>query len=556
MKVPKRLADPGSLFVAFWLLLILIYGPAYKAGWFTDFLDTVNLARTQSFSDFINRAGIINKSFYQLTQILLYGLIHLFGVSAVSWLLLFTGLHALNGVLAIRFFSRFLSLLNYNGSTAAILGVVFFLFNPVQAEVLIWRASFHYLTGLAIILLILNWTISWLHKPSSRLLLQILVLFLASTFTLEIFYLTPAFVCVILIALFWSKSIDYRLFIKGIKQIFLPLAGIWIVYWISFNVIHGQSIAHYDFNLQEAFSWQSAGPKLLRNLVHVWFAEYFFPGAIRSEFYSVAAGKAARYFLAIVILFTVLGGFIRFRKMRPVWKVVYTSWILSLISLTLILPFWLKDSLMFTNDRYYYVPSLFLLLLLAVSVVQIRQKILRYTIGGIYLVLCLLGTIHIVLKAREAGQVFFSMIDSFRWQDRSHVVFLNLPNNLDGIGIIPAGNPHYFNKHLFAFGKDTIKGKTYDAASYNLIDRENGAHVTVLDSMTLKVTLNQWGTWWWGRNHGLTSHENELYQLDLTDPGHEYIMKFKQRPRDMVVLYQVGISWKEVSFDKPGQEQW
>jgi hypothetical protein len=83
----------------------------------------------------------------------------------------------------------------------------------------------------------------------------------------------------------------------------------------------------------------------------------------------------------------------------------------------------------------------------------------------------------------------------------------------------------------------------------------DGAHVTVLDSLHLKVTLNQWGTWWWYRGRGLQEYENEYFALHYHDDGLSYILTLKQRPPGMVLLYSQGMQWREVDMGKK-EEQW
>ncbi|MBS1775602.1 MAG: hypothetical protein JSS64_04900 [Bacteroidetes bacterium] len=83
----------------------------------------------------------------------------------------------------------------------------------------------------------------------------------------------------------------------------------------------------------------------------------------------------------------------------------------------------------------------------------------------------------------------------------------------------------------------------------------DGAHVTVLDSNTLKVTLNQWGSWWMYNYHGAKSYENDLFRVEITDVGHEYILHLKAHSKNIAILFQHGDWWSQVNLNRMG-EQW
>lgn len=542
---------------AFWAVAMLLYLPAYDAGFFQDFIDTAWLFKEQSFSEFLNREGIEHKSFYQVTQLLLYGLLSIFGTRPLPWFLLFTLLHAINGYLALRLFFRLLSMLDVRRARqAATLGAFLFIIHPVQAEVLIWKASLHYLTGTMMLLLILRWTLGYINTSKFRYLAQIWILYLISTFTLEIFYLTPAFVMAVLTALRLSGGLDKRRFTEAILRIFVPLVGGWVGHLIIYYLTYGRWVAHYDFELAEAFNASAAGGQYGKYLSHVLLMESLWPQYWRMRLYDVwmMPGVAMTLLAGIVILFLVI--ILRFRRLSSMAKAMGCIFFMAILSLVLVLPMWFNDFQLLRNDRYFYLPSVFLLMIPALLIFSIGRSRIRLWAGGIYALYCVMGTAQIAQKASISTGIFQSLLRNFQWQREDVVLLLNLPNNYEGIAMLPADDPAPLNKHLSVFGLGTARGRVYAVSSYNMQQPWDGAHVTVLDSLRLKVTLNQWGCWWWWRTQGAHSYETDLFRLEMTDGGHEYILELKERPERMVVLFQRGHEWRKVDLNRIGVEQW
>src|SRR6478609_2523712 len=97
---------PLRLWLFLWLVVTLVYLPAWKGGFQQDFHGWLQMYTDLSFKDAMNRKSADIISFYQITQLQLYVWTWLFGVHQLPWFLLFTGLHALNGTLLYTICSR------------------------------------------------------------------------------------------------------------------------------------------------------------------------------------------------------------------------------------------------------------------------------------------------------------------------------------------------------------------------------------------------------------------------------------------------------------------
>lgn len=83
-----------------------------------------------------------------------------------------------------------------------------------------------------------------------------------------------------------------------------------------------------------------------------------------------------------------------------------------------------------------------------------------------------------------------------------------------------------------------------------------GAYAVVEDSVTVKVRLNQYGTWWWFGSFGAPAYENDLYKFTPVEEGFAYILSLKQKPGPNTrILLRVGAEWKTIDMSKIGVEQ-
>ncbi len=548
---------PGYfLFFIFWMLVGAIYIPAYKAGFYLDFLDTIVLSRTQSFVDFINRDGLTNQSLYQVTQVLLFGLIKVFKTNPLPWFFLFSALHALNGYLIFRFFSRLFLLLKVpHAGFIALSGAVLFLISPVQAEVVIWKASFHYHTGTFMIFTILWWLLHYVETGKNKFLWLSFLLYFISTFTHEIFYLTPAFVCAILLALRLSNTITISVFKKAFFRFFIPLVALWFVHLLTYHFVFHKWISHYEVNLEESFGFENILGRIARYFLHVYAVESLWSNDLKQSAYSFIDGRLGQLCVLLFVGITAVGGLL-FHRLKPAFRAPVLLSILCLLSFIIIIPLWYNESTKFSNDRYFYLPSIFQFQVLASVAAFLPSKKIRLFSVFLFCGLMVFVTAVLVMKARNSGKVFHGIIQHYSWQNADTVLLLNLPNNYDGIGIIPANDPGNFVNHVAVFTGKKIQGEVFEVSSYNMQNLWYGAHVIVSDSLHVRVILNQWGSWWWFKSFGATNYSNDFFSVEMTDPGHEYLLTFKRKPENAVLLFQQGEYWKPVDMKHIGGEQW
>jgi hypothetical protein len=109
--------------------------------------------------------------------------------------------------------------------------------------------------------------------------------------------------------------------------------------------------------------------------------------------------------------------------------------------------------------------------------------------------------------------------------------------------------------HNLLLPSKQITNNVYDVLSYNMLTPNDGAHAVVVNDSTVRVTLNQWGTWWWYEGKGAYGYENPEFKQILVDGGHFYDLILRKPAETYLLLYQVGDHWKVVDWNKKGAEQ-
>lgn len=551
-------ARPLYLWALLWAAVTALYLPVWKGGFQQDFQGWLQLYHDSAFADVINRSGIPVHSFYQLTQLQLYGLTKLFGVHPVPWFLLFTALHALNGVLLYRLCRAVFSDLHITAASwIAAVGTLLVLFNPSMTEVVLWKAAYHYLIAIQGVLWSLLWARQYLLTGAMKWALRCMLLLMALAFTLEIWYTIPALVLLLATAYWRASIISGDRLRAATARLIAPLLVVFALHLITYRITYGTWLAHTAYT--------SAGddsPFLVAG--RIWSYEWhllgfgrFFPGSIRHAFYEKIGSYWGGALVIGILLVLAEVAWRRFPKSKPELCAAALLGAWSLVGLAIILHFIPPDIQLVGNDRYLYLTAFFQWMLVALVVASAfrRSHKVRNAIAGLLLLVCLGFTAKLIMEWRRSTKIFWAVQDKFVWKDAPLVLILNMPATYNGIGIIRGSDTSELTNHLRVFGKGALKGRIYDVSSYNMQHPWDGATVVVQDSIHLHVTLNQWGSWWQQAGLGAVDRSNALFDLHFTDPGHDYELTLKGRPPGMVILYQQGEEWRKVDMNQIGVEQ-
>ncbi len=544
------------LFCLLWLLLYFLYRPAAKAGFVTDFTGWLDQVQHHPFWEYVNRSNFKAVSMYQFTQLLTYVFYQLLGIDAGRWHLLFVTLQAANAALLYRVVVGMLT----DGGVAragaiGFVGALLFCLSPYLSEVIVWEPSFHFLTGLTMPLLILHWVQRYIHTGDKKYVRNALILYALSLFSLELFYATPWLVLALALFYRFNPVFPRRLFGNIVLWFFLPMLALFVMRIVGFRVIYGSWVSRIGTDAVTAITPGAFG-KPIKYLFHLLLVGRYFPPELRQKVYDFCDSQRSIYtFYSLVVVSVGVIAF-RIKALTSKAKVAAVLFISLLASLALTIPLWFSELLLVHFDRYVYFSSAFFYMLVAVLLSYISVNIVR---AGLIAFFALCNLRYAVMTSRYWGKserIITNLLTTIPRADDKIMVLLNLPECFNGTPMIGAERSSEFKlMHNLLRADRKINNEVYDAMAYNMLQPTDGAFVTVVNDSVLRVTLNQWGTWWWMAGQGGVSYENEAYKLDLKDPGHYYELTLKRPAQDYLLLYSVGDTWKMADMGNKGGDQ-
>ena len=539
-----------------WVITFALYLPAARAGFVADFTGWLDQTLHFGFWDNMNRTHFQVQSLYQFTQLNTWLYFQAFGARPWAWHLLFVTLHALNASLLYKLCrDLFIDARIANAGFISLAGALLFCITPHASEVVVWEPSFHYLQGMLLILLILNWCVRYLHTGRSQYAWLAGITFLLSTFSLEIFYITPWLVISLL--LFYRYKLNHnKVMIKGATLLFfLPQIIMFLGHLVLFKIVYGGWVAHIGGSATTFDLFANLG-KPAKHLFHILFLGRFFPAEIRQKVYvfcDSTAGIVGFYGLIAFLLGYLL---IPHKRADNTAAMAGIMLIWVMITLALLIPIWFGDMMLVIYDRYTYFTNAFVYMLLSLLVSYISIPSLRLAVLGLYTLINLRFAVQLSRYWMKSERIVNSLLQTFPYNAGKTVIMLNLPQNMQGASMIGAEHESEFRlMHDDLLPEKKILPPVYDAMAFNMLTPDDGAYVNVLNDSTVRVTLNQWGTWWWFGMKGGYSYENADYKLDLKDPGHFYELTLKKPMGQYLLLYQVGKDWKTVDISRKNVEQ-
>ena len=543
-----------AVFGFLWLLTFVLYLPAAKAGWVIDAAGWLYNIRHLGFLDYINNAQSGIPSLYQFTQFTTWIFYKLFNANPYAWHLLMVTMHAVNAFLVFIICRRLFYLSGIRQATnIALAGVVLYTICPHISEVIVWEASYHYLQGFMIILFVLLWVQHFHEQQLVKYAWWAGIIYLLSTYSLEIFYLTPWFV--LALAAYYRLGLQYdkAIFRKVIRLFFIPQVIMFGLHLLVLRIVYGH-FAHIAENvIQPVSSYFCKPPKYVFNIL---FLGRYFPNDIRQKVYGICeslSGMLAFYIVVLAVCYYLVS---RFSIMGAKGKAGVLLFTWMVISIVILMPLGFPQILLMFYDRYTYLLDAFTYMLLALLVSNISVRFVQVLLFSGYGFANLFFTIKLNLYWKYSTYIDNRLLRELPDAGKKTVILLSMPENMNGIAMIGAQPDGEYKAMHELFIGTPLPGKVYDAASFNMVSRYDGANVKVLNDSTLQVTLNQWGTWWWYEGHGGKSYETSDYRLDMKDVGHWYEITLKKPSEQYLLLFSVGDKWKTVDMSKRNEAQY
>jgi hypothetical protein len=544
-----------KVFLLYWVVVFVLYVPAAEAGRVGDFPGWVRFLNSVGFWDYINRSesGIV--SLYQFTQVVTLFFYKFFGANAWAWHVLYVTMQAVNALLMFVFFRQLFtdSQVKYPVLISAIGGFLFCV-SPYISEVVVWEPAFHYLLGLMLMLGVL-WNVQQFIKSENKKYAWYGGgVFFLSCFSLEVFYLTPFFV--LALGLYYAYMINYNK--KAARNTFLyftvPQAVMFVLYMITLKLAYRSAVAHIgaeNFKF-DAFTFSKA----LKIVYHVVFLGRFYPPEWRKAVYHFAEtlpGMALFYGIVTAAYLLLIA---RFRSLGPSGKATGLLFVFVSGAVCLIFPMWFPETGLVIFDRYLYVLVAFTAMFLPMLLYTLLPR--RNVLIGAALILALANARYAHRANaywQQSAEIVNNLVYTFPNDPTKKVLLLNLPECLDGVQMIGSRDDGEFRMMYNAIMPNKVSNPIYDVEAYYMLETTNGANVRVLNDSTIRVTLNEWGTWWLYYGFGAGSYETADYKVNMRDVGHMYELTLKHDPKEYLLLYSVGKQWKVVDWNKKEIDQ-
>ena len=550
--------SPILYYLFFLTLTIILYFNTYKAGFVTDFLGWQSNFDNYPFLSVIDGEAYNIKSFYHFTHLLMYAMTSAFRLWGLPWFLLFSALFAFNAFLVFKIFLRIFKGLHLNNHfSIAFIGVLMFMLSPYHSEVMVWRASFHYLTAFSMMLLIIDVSLRYVDKPHNRYGLIAVMIFACSIFSLEFFLFTP-FVVLVFILFQWlnfPRSFNIQATLGRFVGVpLLMIAG----YFILYKSTHGKWIAHYGSqNHTQLLSPEAFATYGKYVAKYLGFIRYF-KHTTKESFYAYFNTPSVSWaIVGLVIIFSILG-LVFFKKLTVRNRLIFLNFGLFSLLLVPIMTLFFSYVLLTENDRYGYMASAFLFMGISL-ILSYLPKPLYYAFSVVFICISTFLTIKNTRLWAKSEKVMTTLIKNYRWWDTDKPVFiLNAPDSFEGMPMFRTfGDESAVAEALELYQQRKLKAPMVEVAGYNMTALDNGAHVRVDSLNQVFVTFNQWGTWWWHKGNGASDYETPDYhiQFDYKGCGNCYKLTFKNN-NDRILLFQTSDTLKEVDRTKWNVEQW
>ncbi len=543
-------------FLIFFTLLLVVYYPTRQAGFFSDFLGWQQSYNTQSFWQVLQADDRKIKSFYHLTHAAMWLMTWLFGFNGLAWYVVHSFLVALNATLILRLFIRLSQYFKFDkAELVGFLGLLAFLLSPYIAEVMVWRAAFHFPFAFTLQLWILHLVLNYYEKPQLKTAILGCFLFCISIFSLEYFFITPALAFAILLLLGLNDKTNFLTQKRQFAQNFLffvgiPIVGI-VVYTAAYFAKNGKLIAHGREDASSLFtnlnSYSTYGKYITKHLFFIRHLEH----ADKVAFFQFFNQKWVEWSIAALILTITVVGLYRFSRLSGFWKMLFASFcFFSLLMLPSVSQFF-ESILLSENDRYGFFPAPFLMLVLALLLSRLPRSLFLSVMIG-YLILSFTLTYRTNSYWAQAGRVYWGLIDDFKWRDaKEDIVLLNVPDCLNGMCMYRS----YDYISAFACVMDIYKGtklfnKTHEAMRYNMTHESDGVYVVMDSPDTARVVFNQFGSWWMMKSYSTSDYEMPTFKVKQGDGDYKFILKPSPRPR--IFLFQSGDKWHVLDTTKIG----
>lgn len=536
--------------LAIWLTSMILlagwlYWPAREAGFISDFTGHQMLFENGSALGWWNSFG------WHGNQPVLFGLMfwwyQQFGIQPLPWYWLFIGLHGFNATLLGLVGHRIWRRATDPGKaiSAAFILSVLYLVHPYQTEVVVWKVCLHYLLSTAVLLgsILLLFRDRPLSGQASWIALH--VAFLIALFSLELALIYP--VILGLSVWWWGREESWsRLDIRLLwMKIGIPQAVFILVYFLLNKWRMGVWVGHYGDDVHLRFSLLDLAGNGLNYLVKYlafsrdWVHE---AKAMVAGFPASQPGWLATVLASLILSYVAF--WLRDKRLNRLSRTALWAGGLFPLALAPVLSLHFAWIGYVENDRYGYLALAFFLLAIQSLLLQAS----RWIILGVWILLLAIQfnlTRANIDRWEEAQRLYEALLADWRWSDAEDVFILGLPDNYQGISVFRSFFPGETLRDglQWSAGKE-VKGTLREVSAFQAGRISDGLAVVREDSVTWKVDLRQWGTWFLRKGLGASDYAENGYRVTYHEGG--YRIRFDTVDTSRVLVYSDGGRWIQV----------
>lgn len=530
----------AGLFLLLFLLVQLLYWPAARAGFITDYTGLMERLDGAPFSDFLGSFGF--PALHAVTNFFLYWFHKFFGVNGLGWHLVHTLLHALNAWMVFRLSAKIFEMAGMKRSMLpAFLTTLLFLAHPYNAEPVIWRVCFNHLFTSFLILSSLWLALRFFDEKKNALLWWVHGIFAVALFSFETALVLPPLL--VLLAFLYPQWLHLRQWVLLLLPQFLLVA-----IWAGLNhYLFGSIVGHYGASVHLRFY-----PPEIASTLTKYFLKYLlfwrhWPHHWKESLMQHLDNPTLGWILFIAGIGVALLALLILLKIKPSKRLPLLASGAFFVSLLPVSNLYVSWILFSENDRYGYLASFFFTLALVSSLTQWRWKFWSKMLVLITF-LFFAGTWEQVKLWEQNNAVQQAVLNTWKWNEAPEIYLLAYPENYQGTPMFRdfSGKDEALLKSLNYLVKKHPRGHIYEVAQFNLTKADDGVHVELSSKNVFLCQFSQWGNWWWRRGIGTWNYETPKYRF--TVDGNGSMVELLNPAPGAVALWWDGYQWQQADL--------
>lgn len=540
-----------GLFVLFFLCSLVLFFKGWNSGWMYDSIRYSYFVKLKSLRELLGLH--IDHTLQYAYYTIYYLLVKLCGSQGWDWFLVHISLHSLNAWLVFkicRYLQFFYS--DKQSDKLSLLAALLFLASSTTTEVVTYHAAIHFLYTTTLLLMALLMMFRYVLQSSKTEWIVFFFCFTLALFSLEITYTFPLICGYLLFAMperFAEKKRSYY-----IKFALIPLMLV-LFYLLLNKIILGDFVGHYGKEKHLRFTIERASQFISKTLLDFYaFIEYWKMDKMLlvykylympKVYYTLAIIYIVLYFV-IARVSVVKSVHIPFIVLNVILLMASTTFSLSILY---IIPV--------EEDRYSYYYSFLIYFWLL-------WLFYRYSPRAAYLVFIILIVTQIfclqinLSNWQVAQKTIDYSIPSFPYHKDKRYMLLASPVYANGVliwdthesDVDPFDDKYQIlAKALYVKRNIDVRGRIAPVLQYNVLNEHEVPVISTVNDSTIRMTLPCCGKWWWKHGVGAGDFETNYYKVRMIGGWQQEVeVTFKQKPSDMVYVYQCGTNFCEYRF--------